>query len=399
VASERATRVLAINAGSSSLKSALYTLGDQEKLELRARVERIGEPAGLFRVEDGEGKELLGEETHVPDLRSAIEGWLAWLGTRWSAPAPEVVGHRIVYGGAEYVRPHRITSALIGALEEMTPLDPEHMPQALAAIGAVERSFPSVPQVACFDSAFHRRMPREAQLYAIPRRLSERGIIRYGFHGLSYEYLLQELRREAGDEVADGRIIIAHLGNGASMGAVRGGVGVDTTMGFTPTAGLAMSTRSGDLDPGILVYLLRQESLDASRLNALLNEQSGLLGISGVSSDMKELLDTEARDPHAAEAIAVFCHVAKRFLGALCAVLGGLDTLIFTGGMGENAPRVRQLTCQGLEFLGIDLDSARNEANAAVISRGGSAVTVRVMKTNEELMVARHSRDVLRSGA
>jgi acetate kinase len=235
-----------------------------------------------------------------------------------------------------------------------------------------------------------------AQVYALPRGLLDEGIIRYGFHGLSYEYIMQELKDKAGARVANGRVIIAHLGNGASMAAVHRGSGIDTTMGFTPTAGLMMSTRSGDLDPGIILYLLREKGVDLSSVNDIVNERGGLLGVSGVSADMKDLLDEEATNPQAAEAVALFCYQAKKFLGALSAVLAGLDTLVFTGGIGENAPPVRERICQGMEFIGIQLDPSRNRANAPIISHDDSRATVRVMKTNEELMIARHTGDLVR---
>ena len=396
---EREVRVLAINAGSSSLKSAVYRLGREETLELSAKVERIGQTDGSFRIRGGNGETLHSEEASIADHGAAIEKLLGWIDKRYSAATLDVAGHRIVYGGAKYVRPHLVTPDLLRDLEEMVPLDPEHLPQELAAIRAVARFLPSMPQVASFDSAFHREMPKEAQTYAIPRSLSEQGIIRYGFHGISYEYVLQELRREAGDEAANGRVIIAHLGNGASMAAVRHGRCVDTTMGFTPAAGLVMSTRTGDIDPGILLYLAGEKGFDAARLNALVNQQSGLLGVSGVSSDMKELLARERDDPNAAEAVALFCYVAKKFVGAFSAVLGGLDTLVFTAGIGENAPRVREMICRGMTYLGVYLDDACNEANSSVISTDGSPVSVRVMATNEELMLARHARDVIRMRA
>lgn len=394
---EREVRALAVNAGSSSLKSAVYRLGREETLELSAKIEQIGQPDGTFRIRDGKAETLHSEDTPVADHGAAIKKLLDWTGKHYGGAAPDVAGHRIVYGGAKYVRPHIVTPDLLADLEAMVPLDPEHLPQEIAAVRAVARVMPSMPQVASFDSAFHRRMPKEAQTYAIPRSLSEQGVIRYGFHGISYEYVLQELRRQAGDGAANGRVIIAHLGNGASMAAILNGRCLDTTMGFTPAAGLVMSTRTGDIDPGILLYLAGEKGFDAARLNALVNQQSGLLGVSGVSSDMKELLARERDDPNAAEAIALFCYVAKKFVGAFGAVLGGLDTLVFTAGIGENAPRVRELICRGMTHLGLMLDDGRNRANAPVISADGSAVSVRVIATNEELMLARHARDALRS--
>ncbi len=253
------------------------------------------------------------------------------------------------------------------------------------------RVYPNLPQVACFDTAFHRDMPRVAQLFPIPRQLSDAGIIRYGFHGLSYEYIMQELRARAPKE-AEGRVIIAHLGNGASMAAVRGGVGVDTTMGFTPTGGLMMGMRTGDLDPGLLLHLLSERQLTPAALTEMINRQSGLLGVSQVSADMRDLLHRSATEPHAAEAVDLFCYLAKKFVGALAAALGGLDTLVFTGGIGEHAAFIRARICAGLEFLGIEIDAERNQEQASVVSSHGSRVAVRVIKTDEDLMIARHTR-------
>jgi acetate kinase len=258
----------------------------------------------------------------------------------------------------------------------------------------VGRAYPAVPQVACFDTAFHSRMPRVARLYALPRRLAEEGIIRYGFHGLSYEYVMEELRRLE-PEAAAGRVVVAHLGNGASMAAVRGGVGVDTTMGFTPTGGLVMGTRSGDLDPSVPLYLLGERGLTPAEVSDLLNKQAGLQGVSGTSADMRDLLDREPDDRRAAEAVALFCYQAKKFLGALAAALGGLDALVFTGGIGEHSATVRERVCEGLEFLGIRLDPDRNGAHSPVISSDATAVTVRVVPTDEDLMVARHTRRLI----
>jgi len=393
---ERGLRILTINSGSSSLKSALYQMGRSERLLLSAHIERIGLKDSLFRIEAAGGETLMAEKRELPDHDAALEALLGWLRINDAGGEFDAVGHRVVHGGATYTRPNLVTPRLLRTLEEMVPLAPDHLPQALRAIQAVKRSFPNLRQVACFDTAFHRRMPRVAQVYALPRSLADEGIIRYGFHGLSYEYIMKALKDKAGVRVANRRVIIAHLGNGASMAAVHRGSGVDTTMGFTPTAGLMMSTRSGDLDPGIILYLLRERGLDASRVNELVNERSGLLGVSGVSADMEDLLKEEATNPQAAEAVALFCYQAKKFLGALSAVLGGLDTLIFTGGIGENAPPVRERICEGMEFIGIHLDPSRNRANASIISRDDSPTTVRVMKTDEELMIARHTADLVR---
>jgi acetate kinase len=283
---------------------------------------------------------------------------------------------------------------LVADLQTLVPIDPNHLPQAIAAIEAVGRAYPTVPQVVCFDTAFHSRMPRVARLYALPRQLAQEGIIRYGFHGLSYEYVMEELRRLDRDAAA-GRVVVAHLGNGASMAAVRGGVGVDTTMGFTPTGGLVMGTRSGDLDPSVPLFLLEERGLTPTEVSDLLNKQAGLLGVSGTSADMRELLDREPDDMRAAEAVALFCYQAKKFLGALAAALGGLDALVFTGGIGEHSATVRERVCEGLEFLGIRLDPERNAAHAPVISSDDAAITVRVVPTDEDLMVARHTRRLI----
>jgi acetate kinase len=290
--------------------------------------------------------------------------------------------------------PQRVTPELIAILKGMIPMAPDHLPQTMAAMQVARKAYPDLPQVACFDTAFHHHMPRIAQMYPLPRHFTDKGLIRYGFHGLSYEYILQELRRVAPEEVG-GRIIIAHLGNGASMAAVRGGIGIDTTMGFTPAGGLMMGSRAGDLDPGVLLYLLAERGMTPAALNVLVNQQAGLFGVSGISADMRDLLEKEATDSHAAEAVALFCYQAKKYLGALTAILSGLDTLIFTGGIGEHAAAIRLRIAEGLEFLGIRMDPRRNEAHAPVISRQGSPVTVRVMKTDEDLMIARHTRELI----
>jgi acetate kinase len=395
VTGTRPLRILTVNTGSSSLKSALYAMADGERRLFMARADGIGGRESSFSVENAGGETTVSESDALAGHEAALERYLSWLERSEFARQVDGIGHRIVHGGV-FSQPALIDERLLSQLQEMMPFAPDHMPQALAAIRTFGRALPDVPQVACFDTAFHRRMPREAQLYGLPRSLAEENVVRYGFHGLSCEFVLQELRG-LGEGAAAGRVIIAHLGNGASISAVRGGRSVDTSMGFTPAAGIMMSTRSGDLDPGIIVYLLNEKHFDASRINRLVNKEAGLLGVSGSSSEMIELLAIEARDGRAAEAIATFCYQAKRFLGAYYAVLGGLDTLVFTGGIGENAPSIRERICHGLEHMGIRLDEGRNEANAAVISAGGSPTTVRVIKTNEELVVARHTRDVIRS--
>jgi acetate kinase len=312
-----------------------------------------------------------------------------WIQQRIGRGALTAVGHRVVHGGPKYSEPQRITPEMIEELQRLSPFDPEHLPAELLLSEAFHRRFPHVPQVACFDTAFHHDLPRVARLLPIPRRYEAKGVFRYGFHGLSYAYLMQELERLGGAKAAMANVVLAHLGNGASMAAVRDGRSIDTTMAFTPAAGLVMSTRSGDLDPGLISFLARTERMTASQFDNLVNHDSGLLGISETSSDMRDLLARETEDVRAAEAVALFCYQAKKWIGAYAAALGGLDTLVFAGGIGENAPAVRSRICEGLGFLGIELDAAANAAHADVISTDASRVTVRVIRTDEELMIAR----------
>lgn len=391
-------QLLTVNTGSSSLKAGLYHMDETERLDVSAAVERIGLPGSRLQIADAHGTALAEHAGDLPDHAAAVRALLAWLrdDLRGGAP-PDAVGHRVVHGGRAYSAPHLVSAEVVATLRQLVPLDPDHLPQALDAIEAVGRAYPAVPQVACFDSAFHRHMPHVARMYALPRELGDAGVLRYGFHGLSYESIMHQLRAADG-AAATGRVIVAHLGNGASMAAVREGKGVDTTMGFTPSGGLVMGTRTGDLDPGVPLYLLGARGLDAAGLSTLVNRQAGLLGVSGVSADMRDLLARERDNPHAAEAVALFCYQARKFLGALTAALGGLDTLVFTAGIGEHAAPVRARICAGLEFLGIDLDPRRNAEHAPVISRAGARVTVRVMKTDEDLMIARHTQRLIAQG-
>ena len=288
----------------------------------------------------------------------------------------------------KYSDPQLITREMVEELRQLRLFDPEHLPEEIQLTEAFQRRYPDLPQVACFDTAFHHDLPRVAQLLPIPRRYEAQGVRRYGFHGLSYAFLMRELARLAGTEAAQGRVILAHLGNGASLAAVHHGKPVDTSMSFTPTAGVPMSTRSGDLDPGLVWYLERTERIDPKHFNEMVNFQSGLLGVSETSSDMRELLEHEAGDVRAAEAVALFCYQVKKWIGAFAAALGGLDTLVFAGGIGENAPIVRARICDGLAFLGIELDERQNLANEGVISSATSRVPVRVIHTDEEWMIA-----------
>lgn len=300
----------------------------------------------------------------------------------------KAIGHRIVHG-MKHTKPEQITPALMDELKGISTFDPEHLPGAIALIEVIGKRYPALIQIACFDTSFHASMPGVAQRLPLPRRFHVRGIQRYGFHGLSYAYLMEELHSVAGHETADGKVILAHLGNGASLAAVKNGKCIDTSMGFTPVSGLPMSTRAGDLDPSVAWYLMQVEKLSPEQYNHLINHQSGLLGISETSSDMRELLKSEATDNRAAEAIELFCYQTKKWIGSFAAVLGGVGTLVFSGGIGENNATIRDRICRGLQFLGIDLDEARNSKNESIISTDVSAVTVRVIRTNEELVIAR----------
>ncbi len=331
----------------------------------------------------------------APDHTAAVRMLMDWIEERAGSDALAAVGHRVVHGGPKYTEPQQITPQMVAELRVLVPFDPEHLPEEILLTEAFHHRFPHLPQVACFDTAFHHDLPRVARVLPIPRRYEAQGVRRYGFHGLSYAYLIEELAGVAGPEAANGRVILAHLGNGASLAAVHNGKSVDTSMSLTPAAGVPMSTRSGDLDPGLLPYLARTEKMSAKQFDEMINFKSGLLGISETSSDMHDLLDAEARDIRAAEAVAIFCYQVRKCIGAFAAALGGLDTLVFAGGIGENAPAIRARICDGLGFLGIELDPERNGGNAPAISSGAGGVTVRVIRTDEELMIARSVMNVL----
>ena len=380
--------ILTINGGSSSIKFALFAAGDSRRRVLEGAMERIGHPGTVLRVNGVNPADNFSRSLTLPDPAQA-GGWLMdWIEERLGCEALTAVGHRIVHGGPDYGQPQCITAEMIEDLHRLKPLDPGHLPAEILLIEAFQRRFPALPQVACFDTAFHHDLPRVARLLPIPRRYEALGVRRYGFHGLSYAFLMKELARLAGTEAARGRVILAHLGHGASLAAVHEGKPVDTSMGFTPTAGVPMSTRSGDLDPGVAGYLARVEGMSAKQFNEMVNSQSGLLGVSETSADMRDLLECEARDVRAAEAVALFCYQVKKWIGGFAAALGGLDTLIFAGGIGENALSVRTRICEGLGFLGIELDEQRNTANEAVISTSAGRVAVRVIHTDEERMIA-----------
>jgi acetate kinase len=378
--------ILVLNAGSSSLKFALFAEEPPFARALSGSIDRIASGRSRFAIKSHSKSEPQCVDVEGANHISALDSIMQRI--EKENIRPRAIGHRIVHGGDRYDIPARVDGAMIAELRRIRSFDPEHLPAEIAIIERIREKFPDMEQIACFDTAFHKTMPRVAQLLPIPRRLQEKGLRRYGFHGLSYEFLMEELGRIAGPNAAKGRVILAHLGNGASMAAVRGGKCMDTSMAFTPAAGLVMSTRSGNIDPGVASFLMKQENLTAAQFDRMMNHESGLLGVSETSSDMRDLLAREAEDHRAAEAVELFCHEAKKFIGAYAAVLGGLDTLVFAGGIGEHASPVRTRICAGLSFLGIDVDQGRNEANAEVISTDNSRTTVRVIRTDEELMIA-----------
>ena len=381
-------RVLTINGGSSSIKFALFDTAVSLRQQVKGKVERIGMSASRLITKGARREDEVSRVVAAPDHETAAALIMDWLDASLGGDALAAIGHRVVHGGPDYSEPQHITPAMVATLQRISAFDPQHLPLEIMLIEAFQRRHAAVAQVACFDTAFHHDLPRVAQLLPIPRRYQAKGLRRYGFHGLSYAYLMQELARVDGTEGARGRIVLAHLGNGASLVAMHEGKPLDTTMGFTPAAGVPMSTRSGDLDPGLVGYFARTENMDAEQFDAMVNFQSGLLGVSETSSDMRDLLERETSDVRAAEAVALFCYQVKKCIGSFAAALGGLDTLVFAGGIGESAPAVRARICSGLAFLGIELDATRNTTGEGVISTGKAGVVVRVMHTDEESMIA-----------
>ena len=380
--------ILTINGGSSSIKFALYQAGEPLKRGLYGKIDRIGLSGTNLTFNAPSGNGQGSQKIAAADHRSGANVLIDWLEQQEGFASVAALGHRVVHG-MKHTQPEIITQDLLDELHRIRPYDPDHLPREIELIEAFRQRHPKLPQLACFDTAFHQSMPRVAKLLPIPRRFDAKGVQRYGFHGLSYAFLMEELARVAGAKAAQGRVILAHLGNGASLAAVQEGKSIDTSMGFTPTAGLVMSTRSGDLDPGLAPYLARTEKLTAKQYYEMVNHESGLLGVSETSSDMRDLLARETTDVRAAEAVALFCYQAKKWIGAFAAALGGLDTLVFSAGIGENCPAIRTRICDGLGFLGIELNEARNAVNAGVISADPSRAPVRVIRTDEELMIAR----------
>ena len=388
--------VLTLNGGSSSIRFALYDTNDVATKLLDGKIDRIGISGTAMRVVADPGGKATETVTAIdaPAHRSVVALLMTWLGSQPFFSTLSAVGHRIVHGMA-HSSPQRVTPGLLADLRRNLPFDPEHLPRELELIEGIDRAHPHLAQVACFDTAFHHGMPRVATIVPIPRRFEAKGVRRYGFHGLSYTYLMAELGRLGDPAALRGRVILAHLGNGASVAAVRDGRCIDTSMGFTPTSGLVMSTRSGDLDPGIVSFLAATEGMDVAAYQRLVSHDSGLLGVSETSSDIRDLLAAEALDVRAAEAVTLFCYQVSKWIGAFAAALGGLDTLVFAGGIGENAAAIRARICDGLEFLGIALDPARNAQGAAIVSAGTGRVAVRVVRTDEETVIAGMTLKVL----
>jgi acetate kinase len=381
--------ILTINGGSSSIKFALYQTGEPLERRLYGKVDRIGLPDARLSFTDVLPNQSDERRIDAPNHVACVPLLVELLEKKTGVSAVSAIGHRVVHGGPRYRDPLRVDGAMLEELRRISSFAPNHLPATIALMEVFAAKFPQVPQIACFDTAFHSTLPRVAKLLPIPRRYEAKGVRRYGFHGLSYSFLMQELEVVAGAKAARGRVILAHLGNGASMAAVRDGKSMDTSMGFTPAAGLVMSTRSGDLDPGLVAFLGRSEQMTETQFDRMIHHESGLLGVSEISSDMRGLLAREAADVRAAEAVALFCYQAKKWIGSFAAALGGLDTLVFAGGIGENCPSIRARICEGLGFLGIELNEARNAENAPVISAQTGRVTVRIIRTDEELMIAR----------
>jgi len=383
--------LLTVNAGSSSVKFALFGANNLTNEVLQASIENIGQDTSRMIIN--------GVVSPVDAPTHSVATSLLADAVSKEVPTKHIaaVGHRIVHGGSKYYKPQLVTPQLLKDLRELTAFDPEHLPAQLSLIETLSRQLVGVPQVVCFDTAFHHDLPAPARLLPIPRHFANEGIRKYGFHGLSYEFIVTELRRVEGDIAAGGKVIIAHLGSGASLVALKDGKSVDTTMGMTPASGIPMSTRSGDLDPGLVLYLQRNHGYTPDKFNHMVNFESGLLGVSETSADMKRLLEIEDSDVRAKEAIELFCYQVKKSIGALAASIGGISTLVFTGGMGENAPRIRAKICEGLEFLGVILDPEQNEEGARLISAPASQAGVHVIHTNEAVTIARQASEIVSS--
>jgi acetate kinase len=390
------SRILTINGGSSSVKFGLFEACDPPRRLLHGEIDRIGQTIARLSVSGLSTADDISRSVNAPNHAAAVDALINYIEERGAQRAVAAVGHRVVHGGPKYWAPQRVTAEMIEELRGFCSFDPEHLPEEIRLIESIGQKFPGISQVACFDTAFHHDLPLVARLLPIPRRYEAQGLRRYGFHGLSYAFLIEELARVAGAQAAGGRVILAHLGSGASLAAVREGKSIDTSMGLTPAAGVPMSTRSGDLDPGLLGYLARTEQMTPAQFTRMVNFESGLLGISETSADMHELIEQETQHVRAAEAVALFCYQVKKWIGAFAATLDGLDTLVFSGGIGESAPKIRTRICEGLGFLGVALDPQRNARSAPLISSDASGVQVRVIPTDEASMIAKSVIAVLK---
>tara|TARA_R110002153_G_scaffold186619_2_gene339728 strand:+ start:206 stop:1405 length:1200 start_codon:yes stop_codon:yes gene_type:complete len=387
------SNLITINGGSSSIKFAMYEMAKTPKLIFSGSINRIGLNGTTFNVNYIDQYENVGYEIYCPGFYEAAIFLILWLKKQTGFDRIKCVGHRIVHG-MNHTHAEVIDATLLKELKRITDYDPDHLPAEIEIIELFRQRCPGVLQVACFDTSFHTTLPRIAKILPIPRRFDQAGVQRYGFHGLSYAFLIEKLKEIAGADRANGRIILAHLGNGASITAVKDGKSLDTSMGFTPAGGCIMGTRSGDLDPGVAWYMMNSEGMNTKQFNHLINHEAGLLGIAETSADMQDLLKIESTDERAAEAVALFCYQLKKWIGSFMAVLEGLDTLVFSGGIGENAPIIRSRICEGLGFTGIALDEEQNEQNGFEISKADSKVKVLVIPTNEELMIAKCATDL-----
>ena len=385
--------ILTINGGSSSIKFAMYGIAENPIKIISGQIKRIGLDNPAFTVTKNTSVKKNQIKIEAKNFNEAAEFLIEWLREQKYFDQVSCIGHRIVHG-MEHTHPEIIDDSLLKELNKISEYDPDHLPAEIVIIKLFKKQFPNLLQVACFDTSFHTTMPRVAKLLPIPRRFDNEGIRRYGFHGLSYAYLMEMLKNIKGAGKGNGRIILAHLGNGASLAAVKDGKSMDTTMGFTPAGGLVMGTRTGDLDPGIVWYMMHSEQMTTKKFNHLINHESGLLGVSEISSDMQDLLKKESSDVRAAEAVALFCYQVKKWIGAFVAVLEGLDTLVFSGGIGENAPVIRSRICKGFNYLGIEIDETENKKNATIISTGKSKVKVYVIPTDEEIIIAKNTKEL-----
>lgn len=374
--------ILTVNAGSSSIKVAVFELHDPTAKILEASVVNIGTPSTAFVT--AESNRAVAARNHAEAVRLLLE----WLVAHVAVSALAAVGHRIVHGGPQYAEGVVVTDQVLADVRTLVAFDPQHLPVELELVEVFRQAAPSAQHVLCFDTAFHHNLPLRARLLPIPRRFETAGVRRYGFHGLSYAFIMQELRRVEGETAANGKVIIAHLGSGVSLAALQGGEPIDTTMSMTPASGVMMSTRSGDLDPSLALYFERTQGYDADRFNHMVNFESGLLGISETTADMEKLLEAQAADARARDAVDIFCYQVKKSIGSLAAALGGLNTLVFTGGMGEKAPVIRAKICDELAFLGITLDADRNRQSDRLISVEGGQVGVHVIRTDEATTIA-----------